>query len=157
MRVSREELAPVVATYGWAVIRIEAEEDEPSFAYSVGFRESFEHPEVIMFGLPTGVMHDIINGIGETVRNGRRYSPGDVASGLIEGFEVAFREVAPRARDAYMGIAWSYYGREFSALHCLWPDREGHFPWEHGASADFRRLQPMLSEGPEPATFLRPS
>jgi Domain of unknown function (DUF4262) len=153
----RGDLPPLIRNHGWAVIRVEPQGEEPGYAYTIGLMQTYEHPEVIVFGLPLETMHDILNEIGTQVGAERRFAPGEMASGIIEGFDVAFRAVAPGARSAYMGLGIDYYGRDFPALHCLWPDRDGRFPWDLGASADFRRLQPMLSDGPEPSITTRPA
>jgi hypothetical protein len=138
-------------------VKVEPTEREPNYAYTVGLFKRFRHPEVIMFGLAPDVLHQILNGIGDRVRDGQRVSAPSVSSDILEGYECAFREVAPAARGAYMGAATEFYGHDdFPALHCIWPDREGRFPWDRGASVEFRRLQPMLSEGPEPYTHVRP-
>jgi len=44
-----------------------------------------------------------------------------------------------------MGYAvWFYGGDDFSALQCVYPDLEGHFPWDGGFDANWRNRQPLL-------------
>ncbi|SRR6266700_4769535 len=145
-----------VDEYGWAVVHVGASGDEPNYAYSVGLFEKFGHPEVIVFGLHPDVLQDMINRIGDEVKQGKSFAASTVSSDLLEGYPCAFRPVAAGAVRAYMGAGLRYYARDFPAVHCVWPDRQGRFPWDSGASADFRRLQPMLSEGPEASTRVRP-
>jgi len=52
---------------GWHVIGIEADDEGPSFAYSIEIYHTFSHPEIIVFGLDIPVMHCMINAIGERV------------------------------------------------------------------------------------------
>ena len=66
------QLLADVEQHGLHVIGVEEDEEGPGFAYSIGLYHSFDHPEVIVFGLPVRVMHPIINGIGEQVRAGKR-------------------------------------------------------------------------------------
>ena len=70
-----------IEEFGWHVVMIPDDDEGPAFAYSIGLFKSFGHPEVILFGLDLGVMHQIINLIGEEVRLGRRFSDGEAVSG----------------------------------------------------------------------------
>lgn len=156
MRDLNDPVARKIGEHGWAVVNVEGDESEPGYAYSVGLYESFAHPEVIVFGLAPAVLRQIINVIGAEIRQGLRFSDTDTTNRVLTGYECAFRSVAPAAEDAYMGAVIDYYDGEVPALHCIWPDSAGRFPWDQGASADYRRLQPMLSEGPEPYSHTRP-
>lgn len=153
-----EQLAETIKARGWAVIKIDADAQEPAYAYSVGLYKTFHHPEVIVFGLGLEVLYRIVNTIGEQVKEGQRFEVSDTDDRVLErGYRCAFRLVAADAELAYMGILINYYGNAVPALHCIWPDREGRFPWEAGTSSDFRQRQPMLSDGPEPFTHAYPT
>jgi hypothetical protein len=150
-------LEPIIERHGWAVLQVESpDETRPNWAYSIGLMKSFGHPEVIAFGLPSHVLEGVINGIGEAVRVGKRFTDGSMSGDVIEGYSCAFREAATAAVQHYMGAAVRYYGRVMPALHCIWPDKQGRFPWQTGTSPEYRRLQPMLHEGPEPFTHVAP-
>lgn len=152
-----QQIRSIVQTHGWAVIRVEGDDLEADYAYSIGLFEGMQHPEIIIFGLPLDTMQQIINSIGEEVRKGKVFSAGSTSEDVLDGYLCAFREVAPAAVRYYMGGAVEYYGGEVASLHCIWPDRRGRFPWDPEASATFRQLQPMLSEGPEASTNIRPA
>jgi hypothetical protein len=156
MSDTTDPVASKIAQHGWAVVNVEGDTAQPAYSYSVGFTKAFDHPEVIVFGLPSDVLHQIINTIGRAVRSGRRFSENETSDEVLTGYVCAFRTVAPAAESTYMPAVFDFYGHEVPALHCIWPDREGHFPWERGTSAEYRMLQPMLSEGPEPFTHTRP-
>ena len=51
-------------TTGWFVNEIAEDGEGPGFAYSFGLYERYRHPEIIIFGLPPDVMHQLINDIG---------------------------------------------------------------------------------------------
>src|SRR5690606_14606919 len=140
-----DPVAEKIREHGWAVVNVEGDDASPPFSYSVGLHETFFHPEVIVFGLPLATLQQILNAIGTAIRRGERFSEGDTTDRVLDGYPCAFRRVAPAAEAAYMGMVLDYYGSAIPAIHCIWPDGEGRFPWEHGTSADFRRLQPMLS------------
>jgi hypothetical protein len=115
---------------GWHVILIPEGDDGPPFAYTIGLFRTFEHPEIIIFGLDLDLMHQMINLIGEEIRQGRRFSDGESASGILEGYDVRFLHV----------------GDAFAILQCLWPDRQGRFPTDAGYAEPLRARQPLLAE-----------
>lgn len=140
------------------MIKVAEDEDGPGFAYSVGLFQSFGHPEIIIFGLSLELMHRLINDLGQMIRAGERFDDHSSSSDPLEGYRIRFRQVAPGARDYYFGAAVRFYGdEEFPSLHCIWPDRLGRYPWDTEANDAYRRLQPMLTDGPEASTAERPS
>lgn len=151
-----EDLKEKIQKFGWGVVNVDESGKEPRYSYTVGLESAFRHPEVIVFGLEAEKAQRLLNVIGGEVRNGRHFDAMTMADDLLEGFTCAFRLAAPAAVRAYMGLATRVSGREITVLHCIWPDKHGHFPWEAGASEGYRRLQPMLADGPEAATFQKP-
>jgi hypothetical protein len=140
-----KKLVSDVEGYGWHVIRIADDDEGPGFAYSIGLFKSFGHPEIIVFGLDGMLMHRMINLIGEEIRQGRRFADGDAASGILEGYDVRFREVACRHYHEHCGYArWFYQGDDFPVLQCLWPDKKGRFPTDTGFARALRPRQPSL-------------
>ncbi|MCY7412782.1 MAG: DUF4262 domain-containing protein [Salinibacterium sp.] len=156
MVTANQELSQIIDKEGWAAVQVHETDQQPNYAYSVGLWKTFQHPEVIVFGLLPDVGHRLINVIGEGVREGTRFPSSGTSSEVLEGRDCAFREVSPGAIPAYMGEAQKYYGTVFPAIHCIWPDRDGRLPWQPGTSIEYRRQQPMLSDGPEPHTPVRP-
>jgi hypothetical protein len=136
-----------IATYGWHVVKVYEDEVGPGFAFSIGLFRTFGHPEVIMFGLPPDVMHQVINVIGTNIRAGKRYTAGPAYDDLIERYSCTFRQVPKRHYPEYLGYAqWFYRGDEFPLLQCIWPDREGRFPWQAPEDAWLRKGQPVLGD-----------
>jgi hypothetical protein len=136
-----------VERHGWHVIVVEEDEEGPAFAYSIGLHYTFGHPEVILFGLPVRVMHQIINGVGEQVRASKRLGHLDESGDVLDGFNVCFRTVEQRHYREYLGYAgWFYRGDDFPALQCVWPDSRHRYPWHPEAGSDFLRRQPVLSD-----------
>ena len=125
------KLVSDIEEVGWHVIMVSEDDKEPSFAYSIGLFRTFDHPEIVVFGLDLEVMHRIINLIGEEVRQGRRFADGQAASGILEGYDIRFLNVAGRHYLEHFGYAhWYYKGDDFPALQCLWPDNQGRFPMD---------------------------
>src|SRR5262249_36094228 len=135
-----------VAEYGWHVILIPEEDDLPPFAFSIGLFHTFQHPEILIIGQKIENMHQIINGIGESIREGATFLENQSYLDVVEGYDCVFVRVAPEYYDEYLGYAqWFYQSKDFPTLQCVWPDRQHHFPWDDDASEWIRRIQPVLN------------
>jgi hypothetical protein len=136
-----------VQDHGWHVVLIEADAEGPGYAFSVGLYETFEHAEVIIFGLDVGVMHRMINAIGEQIRAGERFAHLDESDGALENYNVCFRSMERRHYREYLGYAlWFYQGDQFPTLQCFWPDVEGCYPWHAESNRAIVEQQPILSD-----------
>jgi Domain of unknown function (DUF4262) len=133
---------------GWAVIGVLEDEEGPGFAYSVGLFHTLGHPEILLMGLRPPIAQQLINSAGERVRTGERFEAGRRYDGIAAGFPLAFVEMDRRYYKEYLGYAgWFYRGPDFSVLQCLWPDKQGVFPWEPGYDSRFFELQRVLGGG----------
>ena len=136
-----------IATYGWHVVEVGEDDEGPGFAFTIGLHKRFDHPELIVFGLPLDTMHVMLNGAGESVRAGRTYAAGQSYDDVLEGYSCTFRPVPRRHYEAYLGYArWYYDGDDFPALQLIWPDREHQYPWGAAADAWIRKAQPVLAD-----------
>ena len=109
------------------------------FAYTVGLT-ALAGVEFVMCGLPGDVAQEFLNDIGQQVRDGRRFSAGEVTTDLTEnGGPLAFIAVDD---DSELTAVEQVYGG-VTALQVVWSDGDGHFPWdaEYGISTD---AQPLL-------------
>ncbi len=133
--------------YGWHVVGIEQDDDGPGFAYSVGLYRSFEHPEMLVIGLAIGVMFGMVNGVGELVLGGERFEHLDESGDVVNGFNVAFRQVPVASYDDYLGCAqWYYGGDDFPTHQMVWPDSRHRYPWHSDYPVALRERQPVLSD-----------
>jgi len=134
-----------VDRHGWHVVKVTNDETDPGFAYSVGMFHTFRQPEIIVVGMDLKVMHWMINEAGEWVREGRPIRPDTPYSGLLEGYDCIFRPVAKKFYRDYFGYAlWFYRDDEFPVLQCIWPDKEGHWPWNEDFNPAWKSMQPLL-------------
>ena len=107
--------------------------------------KTFGHPEVIIIGLKMDLLHSIINGIGEDIRNGNVFPPGQYYSGLIEGFDCYFTTVEKKYYDEYVGYAkWYYKGTDFPLTQCIYPTVKGVYSWHKEWPKEIQTLQPVL-------------
>jgi hypothetical protein len=92
-------------------------------------------------------MHRLINDVGERVRDGMRYSAGELSNEFLEGYDVTFRAVPTFQYTGHLGWAiWLYGGASFPVLQMIYPDRQHRWPWDDAAAADFRERQPILAD-----------
>ena len=150
-----------VRTHGWQVNLVgEGDgDDEPAFAYTVGLGHRAAHPELVMSGLPTDLMHRVLNALVDRIAAGHRF---DVPGQLVEAAlaRVALT-VEPLTDDGLrQTVTWSgwFHRRRPQAVQLVWPDTDGVFAWQDGAPPVLDRRQPPGWRQPGPRTgFLAPT
>lgn len=134
-----------VAQYGWHVVVVTPDDVGPGFAFSVGLHHTFEHPEVIVFGLDHETLVEVVNAVGAEVRDGRRLEPGTLLAGLLEGHTCRVDAVTdPDDLRDYLGYARWFYRASFPVLRLVWPDDAGRFPDDAAFDPDLAPLQPPM-------------
>jgi hypothetical protein len=109
----------------WKVFGVPGESDDtPGIAYSVGFAETFDHAEVVLSGLPIEIGHRLVNDIGELIRNGRRFSHGDLSDEIVRNYNVP-ADVAENNFFVNDSVAPN---RRYTMIQCVWPDKNGALP-----------------------------
>lgn len=136
-----------VEQFGWAVQSIDESRSEPAFSYTIGLHKSFQHPELIVFGLPHEAAQRLLNIVGERIRAGTRFEQGVAYADLVHGHDVRFRAAEdPKSLHEHVGYAlWYYQGEPFELLQVVWPDAKGAFPDAAQAPAWLRKSQPLLA------------
>lgn len=131
---------------GWSAIGVFAAVDDPEgmlenpFTYTIGLLKTYEHPELIVYGLPPEQAHSILASAIEQIKEGVHFSTGRRYSKVLGGgFEVEFRKVDPTGRP--LNVARNYYEADVEALQLVWPDKEGRFPGEAGVDPTFANCQ----------------
>lgn len=135
-----------VATHGCHVISVfDPEEKTPTFSYSIGIEDSAGVPDVLVIGLSHKLGHSIINHYCRTVREGTTYARGVRYDGFLEGFPVLIEPVRARRHAEYtMGCERYYRDRAYRVAQIIWPNTNGVWPWQKGASEWLVANQPML-------------
>ncbi len=146
-----DDIRATIAAHGWIVMRIDADDQGPGFAYTIGLEDSFAHPEVILVGLRMETAQVVLNNVVANIRGGATYGAAEAYSEILKGYSVTFRSVPEYQHAAYLGTALRYYGeRAFRALQLIYPNRDGLWPWDTEVSNAFRELQPVLADTPLP-------
>jgi hypothetical protein len=144
-----EKFLSQIEDHGWNVTTVFRREGEtgPEWAFSAGLFHSYQHPEIVIFGLDLDIMHGIVNNIGDEVKRGTKFEPVTEYQEILARCGCRFREVHQRHHKAYFGWAiWFYESDQFPVLQCFWPDKQGKYPWEPGCSEFVKTAQPLLFE-----------
>lgn len=141
-----------VREYGCHVTFVfDPDQEEPDFAYSVGFPETVGQPEVIIFGLPREVMHFVVNEVRRQCESGLELQDWTEIGDLLEGHACVVRRIPSQniKREYFNSALWYHHERTGDvledAVQIVWPSAvSGLFPWEEGCHEDVRLLQPPL-------------
>lgn len=135
-----------VKEFGFHIIFIPEGEYLPSFAYTIGLKETYNHPEIIVFGLKQEVMGGILNALGTEIKNGKNYEPNADYENVISNYPIRFIEVKKEHYPDYLGYAGWFYENtfDFPAYQLVWTDKENNYPWENGFNENWKFKQPIL-------------
>ncbi len=147
-----ERLATIVDEHGVVVQSVGSGDDGPAFAYTIGLF-MVDHPEFIVYGLPSSLAGEILNDLSYAVlRSGMRFAPADKVHRVFEGsfaWLVGLQEPC-----SHVPVACAFRDRrgfalttpEVAALQVVWADRDDRWPWDAASAiADI----PVLGDRPE--------
>ncbi len=121
-------------------------DNAPHYAYTVGLQKTWNHPELIVFGLNQEMSHDILTEMAALIKGGPSFGRNEKTELTMGCVRVTFIEVPLHIAVRYLDRAEAYYkGHPFKALQILWADDRGHFPTESECSEDVKRFQPLLN------------
>lgn len=131
--------------FGLSVVMIESTQYLPSFAYSVGLQETYNHSEIICFGLNTKTLYELINDVAEIIKTEGKINPDKEYDNIFSNHRATFLKVDKRNIEDYFGVAIKLYdSKEFDGLQLIWTDRNNQFPWEANFQEEFKYMQPLL-------------
>jgi len=143
------EILDNIQRHGWHVMLLQANEEGPAIAYTIGLYQHFAHPELVITGLKMPVMHSLLNYFAEQVQQGRCFRPGDVDTQVMKQGHCRFESVAIQYYYRHLGFARWFYRDEddFPALQCLWPDGAGRFPDQPDFDPQYAQRQWLFTDG----------
>jgi uncharacterized protein DUF4262 len=147
-----QRIVDSVAKHGWFCVSVFGDKPDDVFSYSVGFSETLNMPECIIFGFSGELAHKVLWEVFHQLKAGAVLSDGRRWSGLIEGFDCISRPVHPSqiTREHFNSALWYWgdpiaRGRSLEAYQFFWPGvNQGLFPWERGCDQIVRDHQPAL-------------
>lgn len=150
MATSKNELSKkidaIIKRAGFAFLSIGQDGNTPPFSYTVGITETYQGPELIIFGVSQNVADAVFNGLVARIKNGERFNDGDVVVELLN-MPVAIKAVSNEiALPFTLNVASRYKGSEHSPnfQQIVYPDHAGIFPWESDYNEEMRRIQSEL-------------
>jgi len=134
-----------VSERGWHSVTVSERNDQPGWAFTIGLQRSFEHPEVVVFGLPGNANQEIVERLARDVAAGAAHPADSTSDTILPGLACEFRAVARTWYETFFGYAVWYYGDlDFPVVQFLWPDRENRLPHHSDFDPDLTGLQPLL-------------
>ncbi|MEO9887828.1 MAG: DUF4262 domain-containing protein [Balneola sp.] len=145
-RKAEEFILKKVKEIGWSIQVFDKTEEEPGFAYTIGLVDTFDHPEIICFGLAEDDLKNILNIAGENIKSGKKYKKEVMYEEFLEGFVSTFIDVDQNIISDYLGYGIWYYGSDsFELIQLVWPDMNCKFPWQKEFDENIKFLQPILN------------
>lgn len=133
---------------GYTVVGVMQGEDTPSFAYTVGLLETYNHPELIAFGLPVNTVSALFRNVVEGIIENQVIIQAHIPYEQIANMPIEFINADTNKASAYMIGFINKYGnsRELKAMQLLWSDKQGFFPYEKEFDVAFLNSQPLLGK-----------
>jgi hypothetical protein len=147
MDASEQKIFADIEKYGLHIVKVfDPDGKLPDFAYSIGLYEKFNHPEIVIVGLPLDYMKTFINNIATEIKSGKIFTVGIKYEEFVDNYDSQFVVVDKSQYGEYFGFArWYYKGDEFPVLQFVWQDKEHRFPWDTEFKIDMEEMQPLLN------------
>ncbi|GAA4529389.1 DUF4262 domain-containing protein [Amycolatopsis samaneae] len=118
---------------------------ESEYSYTIGMFHTFQHAEVVVFGLEIETEFAILDTICGLVQAGSVFQEGDISPEVLEGVEVVFRDLGEAGCNEYLTQAKNFYKSDsYPVLIMAWPDGSGVFPWDDVAPGWLKERQPAV-------------
>ena len=128
----RDRISQSIKRDGWIALSIfgTAEHPSPTFTYTTGLTEK-GWPELIVFGVPGPVAHDMISKI---IARSQKPQDGDQIE--YNGYPLVLRDLpADVTCENFTVQAASYYQRIVPVMQIVLSDVNKRLPWEPGCQA----------------------
>lgn len=143
------EIDAAVRQCGWFALAVN--DHQPPFQYTIGFTQTCDHPELIIFGLDSESAYEILAAIYKRIGMGRSFVEPGIHPVTVDNQarRIGCRPVDPTQHPLYLGFAMGYcrFRKTIGALKAVqafWPDGDGRFPFDVGCDDEACRLQPRL-------------
>jgi uncharacterized protein DUF4262 len=124
-----------IAKFGWHCVNILAEGHEGAYSFTVGLFHTYQHPELIIYGLKSEVAHKVLSNAVEGLPHGKRVDLNAATDELLVGYSCCFVEVPSSKYYEYVGWESACVPRPCGVRHRL------HIP--RTCSSPYRFLPPL--------------
>ena len=121
---------------------------DPPLCYSVGMRDSWQHPELLLYGLDIDGSMAVLGEFADAVASGERFKDGDKDRERFPRL-IASRTIPRKRYLGVLAVTIEVDGAlDFEALQVVTSDAQGRFPWDEGCERDVVEAQPILGIAP---------
>jgi len=151
--VSERKVIADIEEFGWHSMDVLEDIGHAPWTFTIGFYETWQHPELIIIGRSRATAHRILSTIAIGLDEDRRPDLAGVSLDLLPGIPCRFVEVSSHHYHDYVDFAHACYSRGNRAplYQIVWPSNHGHFPWSPQAPEHYKGWQPVLGEAPSGA------
>lgn len=136
---------------GFAIVAVD---DQPSWTYTIGLLEKYDHPELVVTGLPYSTASQMIWFVVNKIKVGQRF---DETSELVDprGMPLLFGKVAEgqwahgRFNMCLEYAHWAGHAPDLRALQVVWANEDGDLPPGLFCKHHRGECQPLLDIDPE--------
>lgn len=144
---------------GWAIDAVPARPDLdpplPRYAYTIGFEDRFDFPELCIFGLSPVACQGLFSLVADALAGGTELPVGAAFVGLLDDDQpCALLPVdAASAVGLFPSLAEHHVlahqaSDDFRMVQLAWPDGSGALPWEARFADALAPVQLLLGEPP---------
>jgi uncharacterized protein DUF4262 len=151
----RRQQSGEIRRRGWSGVYVSDYHTAPSWAYTIGFDETLDHPELIAFDLPRAAASELFARSFAAIRE-RSLMIEDGLQGPFTETRCVWRKVHPDHLAEWLTLAcirrFDRTGRRvgLEAYQFVLSDSAGLLPWEAGYDERLRPRQPALYAAPRP-------
>ena len=137
---TQQRVLDSIEAHGWHSMHIfHPDLEAPNFTYTIGFSQTLNAPEFIVFGLHRDDMHDMLAEVFRQLKAGRKLESEQRWTGLHPDFDCIGRKAShPDLFSKYAALAdwfWHLSGQKGhpALMQLVWPGLvDGLYPWEDG-------------------------
>ena len=125
-------IANNVLTRGYHLINVlgDTRKEQPTVTYSVGLFHTFQHPEIVMFGVPKELSNVVLDTLIKNwvINQKQSFMAGETYRGLTNR-PAEFTIIPQNLIDTHLtGCRWFYSNQEFPVLECIWGLKSAKLP-----------------------------
>lgn len=131
---------------GHTVMGVFESDEQPTFSYTIGLTEKYDHPELIIMGLSLEASAAMLNTIADRVKMGEKLFEG-MAIKEVASVDLTARDAeGERACDFALHAEFRYSRTNYKPryIQIVWPDEKGNFPWDAQFNERLRSMQIQL-------------
>jgi hypothetical protein len=159
----RDKIEFMLEREGWAIDTVPARADIdpplPRYAFTVGFEDRFDFPEVCVVGLSPVACRGLFDLVADALAGGTVLPIGQPFIGLLDGGQPCALLPMDAAMTAEMFPSLAEHHvlagegpADFQIVQLAWPDQRGVLPWEPGFAPELVTAQVLLADPPGGAT-----